>query len=259
MHRSVPLLLAGLLAIWGNAPAKASSIVSCLSCEGGSIDFYLGTPLFDNNPGSLPSQADEKKVYLDKNTKNVTSFIGNIDSQTGLPTTQFITDVAVDLGNGFANVKPSDKDAKIGTLTFSVPGYLFGDFLFDVQLDTFNVGRVKNQPYPLSILAYDKEANTLGSWTFGPNDARLKGNADLSFLVLSSLSNIDTVLVKSVLGNDQVHGMRELKHFQVSELEQVSDPVAPVPLPAAFPLFASGLVGMGWFARRKQRKAAAEA
>ena len=34
-------------------------------------------------------------------------------------------------------------------------------------------------------------------------------------------------------------------------------PVAATPLPAAFPLFASGLGVMGWFARRKKRKAAA--
>jgi hypothetical protein len=51
---------------------------------------------------------------------------------------EFTTDVAVDLGNGFANVKPTNKDDEIGTLTFSVPGFLFGDFLFDVQLDKFD-------------------------------------------------------------------------------------------------------------------------
>jgi hypothetical protein len=33
--------------------------------------------------------------------------------------------------------------------------------------------------------------------------------------------------------------------------------VEPTPLPAAFPLFASGLGLMGWFARRKKRRAAA--
>ena len=35
--------------------------------------------------------------------------------------------------------------------------------------------------------------------------------------------------------------------------------VSPVPIPAALPLFASGLGLMGWFARRKKRMAAAEA
>ena len=34
---------------------------------------------------------------------------------------------------------------------------------------------------------------------------------------------------------------------------------AVVPIPAALPLFASGLGVMGWFARRKKRMAAAEA
>jgi hypothetical protein len=32
--------------------------------------------------------------------------------------------------------------------------------------------------------------------------------------------------------------------------------ISPVPLPAALPLFISGLVGMGWLARRKKRMAA---
>jgi hypothetical protein len=234
------LLVTGVLAISGNAPVKAA-VISCLSCEGGSIDFYLGTP--------LPA-ANEQKIFL-PGTNNVTSFIGNVGSQTGLPTTQFTTDVAVDTANGFSNVKPTGKDDKIGTLTFSVPGYLFGDFMFDVQLDEFGSGRDKG-PYPLSIIAYDENASALGSWTFGPNDGDLKAHADLSFLVLSAVSNIDSVVISSLLGTDNVHGMLELKHFQVSELERI----AAVPLPAALPLFAGGLGLLGWMARRKRRQAA---
>jgi hypothetical protein len=36
-------------------------------------------------------------------------------------------------------------------------------------------------------------------------------------------------------------------------------PIAAVPLPATLPLFASGLAGLGWLARRKQRMGAASA
>ena len=241
MNQSIALLIAGALTIWVTAPAKAD-VISCLACGGGSIDFYLGTP--------LPA-ANEKKVYLDKDTTNVTSFIGNIGSQTGLPTAQFTTDVGVNLGNGFANVKPTAKDDRIGTLSFSVPGYLFGDFLFDVQLDTFDVDR-KNVPFPLSIQAYDVAASLLGSWTFGANDANLKGNADLSFLVLSAVSNIDKIVISSFLGANNEPGMLELKHFQVSELQSTT----PVPLPTALPLFAGGLGFMGWMARRRRSQAA---
>ena len=126
----------------------------------------------------------------------------------------------MNLGNGFANVKPSTSGQKIGELTFSVPGYLFGDFLFDVQLDKFDLNRQnKNLPYPLTIMAYDSGASLLGSWTFAAGDARLKGSADLSFLVLSAVSNIDSVVITSLLGPNKVHGMNELKHFQVSELK----------------------------------------
>jgi hypothetical protein len=47
--------------------------------------------------------------------------------------------------------------------------------------------------------------------------------------------------------------------FNVSEslvVRDSIDDVPPVPLPPAFALFASGLVGLGWFARRRKKQAA---
>jgi hypothetical protein len=43
---------------------------------------------------------------------------------------------------------------------------------------------------------------------------------------------------------------QDFSHFSITEL------TSPVPLPAALPLFASGLAGLGWLARRKKRMAA---
>ena len=39
----------------------------------------------------------------------------------------------------------------------------------------------------------------------------------------------------------------------------VTSDVAPVPLPATLPLFASGLIGLGWLSRRRRKQAQAAA
>ena len=248
MKTTAALLLTGFFMVTLPATLQAATLTSCIACNGGSIDFYLGTPLFDNSPGGLPSGTDEKKIYLDSAT-NVTSFTGNVDSQAGLPETLGSTDVPVDAANGFANIKPINKGANIGSVNFSVPGFVFGDFLFDVQLDNFGTGSDKTV-YPLSISAYGLSSTLLGSWNFAAGSSDLKANADLSFLVLSGLSNIDHVVISSLLSG--VGGMLEVKHFKVSELHKVGELPPEIPLPPAAMLFMTALTALGFASRRRR-------
>lgn len=46
-------------------------------------------------------------------------------------------------------------------------------------------------------------------------------------------------------------------HFNLDNLKLAA--IAPVPLPAAAPLLAGGLIAMGWYGRRRRKKAAASA
>ena len=88
---------------------------------------------------------------------------------------------------------------QMGTLLRSPLPYrgdTFGDFLFHTELDTFGDPK---KIFPLSITAFDTSAQTLGSWAFAA-DALKSG--DLGFLILSSLSDIASIQVSSVVTID---------------------------------------------------------
>ena len=200
----------------------------------------------------FPSGLNEQKIYLDKDTD--APVLGNVGSQNGLPIVNFTSPSSLDPADGFANIKPASGDT-FSHITFTVPGYSFGDFLFDLQL--FN----NKDGLDLTITAFNG-ITQLGTLTLtDTTDPDVKHDADMSFLVLAENS---AVITKVVL--DSISGFNETKHFQVSDLKCI-DECGPnpgpgqVPLPGALPLFVSGLgaIGglIGW--RRKRRAAIASA
>lgn len=88
----------------------------------------------------------EQKIFLQSAT-DTNTVLGNVGSQTGTPIVHFDSAPASPLdvteithtGDGFANIKfaPHSGDT-LNNLTVTVPGYSFGDLLFDVQLANVN-------------------------------------------------------------------------------------------------------------------------
>lgn len=264
--------------------ATSVELIGTQSFGDGSVSLFLGTPLFDNDPNTLlPDGDSEVKVYLD-GKDGLKSFYGSLDKNTADQDVLFESDTDADTGNGFANIKPADNKDAIGQLKISVPGKLFGDILFDLQLNTFDTpdtdpekgkdhdNSTTNNVYPLIVEAFDALSNSLAKFIFPTNSTKLKGNADLSFLLISTLSNIDHVILTSMLDPNpfpkhvNTKGFKELKHFQLSEIKTpcVGDDCGggggdpnPVPLPGALPLLFSGLAGLGFVAMRRKKTVAA--
>lgn len=197
--------------------------------------------------------AIEEKVFLDKAT-NVNLGTGNVGSQTGLPEVQFTSSTKIDLANGFANIKATEKGGSFKDLTFSIPDYTFGDLLFDVQLDKSKFGGSKFKAFPFTIEGFSG-ATSLGLFTYVIG--ALKHSADLSFMLLATGSPLTSVVFSSFA--DGKNGILQMKHFEVSEVAKIvpnPDP-DPIPLPGGIVLLISGLAGLAGLAR--MRKAAAKA
>jgi hypothetical protein len=230
--------VAAVISFGAVKPAHAATATDLLPLNN-SLGIYLK---------DFPSGLNEHKIYLDDNTD--APVVGHYDSQNGLPIVNFTSPSSLDPANGFANIKPASGDT-YNQITFTVPGYSFGDFLFDLQL--FN----NKDGLDLTITAFNG-ITQLGTLTLtDQTDPDVKHDADMSFLVLAENS---AVITKVVL--DSISGFNETKHFQVSELKCI-DECGPnpgpgqVPLPAALPLFAGGLGVIGLLASRRKRKQSA--
>lgn len=196
---------------------------------------------------SCSTPDDETKIYLDKSTSVVGA--GHIGSQNGLPAVQFVSSTQSDYKNGFATVKPTSVDA-IYSFDISVPGHTFGDLLWDVQM--FNT-KVKDAVFSFNAYAY--LGGTLQDFFhFGG----LGHDSDLSFGAFATDGGqFDELYLTSDTG------FKELKHFQISDLDGVSiTPVTGgVPEPSTWLM---GIMGFGLVAalgvkRKRQARFAIEA
>ena len=228
------------------------------------------TAIFDNSVVA---------IYMDQNTfPSLTEYQINLNASTGTTVTGNVQGLPVggtpvvnftggtigspqslDAANGFANIKPVGDTYNLLTITVpSTSTYTgaFGDFLFDVQLQNPK----HDLPFNLTITAYNG-ITSLGTLTLtNTSTPAVDHDADMSFLVLAENSNLITSLV---LGSTDA-GFKETKHFQISDLQLDPnfDPgpggqIGDTPLPAALPLFATGLGVMGLLGWRRKRKAAA--
>jgi hypothetical protein len=212
------LALAGLLA----SPAQATFIQ-------------------DPNPGG-------EKFYIDKPDNGSTSFCGvvsvNQACTAGLDDLEVnvTTNIGVQTGNGYANIKPDDKDALLTTLTFAPENPdEFGDFSFRGQP---NVDVTEANPITVTVI--DNQGNGPQIFTFFGQSA----NADFERIGIVSLGFPDNESIKEVTISFE-DGFKEVKQIDFSFAFGVTPNITPVPEPATLLLLGSGLVGAGIFGRKR--------
>ena len=217
----------------------------------GSLAIADPLPVFANSNleiyfKDLPALT-EKKVKTNKEKDPTTTVTGDVDN--GGPAVLFTMDLPVEAANGFAQIgKGNGNTAEFFSLTFEVPGYTFGDLLFDTHGlpdPKLKVKKGEVAPPPVSndvtISAY------LANVILGTYSQSGLGTGEQSWLVLALTGTVfDKIVVTSIAG------FTKMDHFEVSELKAVT----PVPIPAALPLFAGGLGLMGWMARRRRGQGA---
>ena len=223
--------------------------------------------IYGSGANDVPSLTEQKIYLVASGASGTTSppgGDGTLDSNAsacsaGSACANFASSSVVNLANGFANITPFANKTVYHDLTFTVPGYKFGDFFFDTQLNDSktngpNLSITVNGTDVFNILATD-----------------LKANADLSFAVVAKGSFfITSILLTSINANDSAIGFNETKHFQVSDLQLQlvcttdctgnSPPPDPTPIPGAVWLFGTVIAGGVGFGRwRRKRKNAASA
>lgn len=181
----------------------------------------------------------EFKIFLDGQT-GVTLGTGHNGCQTctAFGTSQFVTNVPVDLKQGFATIVPSAGSGTWNSLTYSTPGRSFTDLLFDEQL-------TKSTSHPADPLNFEIQVfNGLTKLAdLNITGDPLQHDTDQSWLVLAKDGATFTSVV--LLSNTaQFTGFNEQKHFEVSG----------VPVPPAIALFGSGLALLGGLIVTKRRQ-----
>ena len=194
----------------------------------------------------FPDDLNEEKVFLIKkenSTENWGCFANNCVDHV----VKFISSGAVDAENGQASLK--EIETPFVSLEISVPGFQFGDLIFDTQFNVSDDGDFK-----VSVFSdYFSLTDPFGSYEFQDVESGLE-----SFLLLTTGDLAITRVLLTALNGDS---FSFLKHFYISDLQIANggcrlgpcpvDNNTVVPIPAALPLLAGGLGLLGWQARRR--------
>ena len=211
-------------------------------------------PIFSNtffeiyfDRSTFPSGLSEETIKLDE-LKNVNTVTGTTET-TGA-TVNFTSSDKLDSGSGAATIKEANNGV-FNDLDISVVDHTFTDLIFQAMLE--NPG--KDDPdNSLSIEAFGAGGSSLGSFSDFDADqlkALYSASSNAELLVLAINPTLFShILLTSPVGVSVFGGLKQTKQFEISGVS------APVPLPAALPLFAGGLGLLGWMARRRRDQTA---
>ena len=146
------------------------------------------------------------------------------DTVGGTPTDNV---AAIHRGNGGETVRFDYSGGNFDLLSVDITGYLIRNELGFSTL-------------PVTFTASSGATHTVtGPSDVGPVDfSSLSGWSNIAFFTLGVPLGTDTCSLCDIAGFDDV---------------TLRDPISPVPVPAALPLFAAAVTGFGWFGRKRNR------
>ena len=230
------LVGAGILASAAVLTLAGTAQASLVSPSSDPVSIYL-----DGHPSGLG--LSEQKIFLDHGHGTT------VDGKVGKngPVVDFTSGGAtLDATRGFKNGEITRREhdgssSVFHSLTISVTGFTFEDFLFNVDL--LENGRDKSD---LTITVYG--TNGLFETVTLNRDFDKNGDGDLRFLLLDKLgATITSIVLYSKIG------FEDFSHFQISDL---ADPPA-TPIPGAVWLFGTVLAGAAGVGRWRKRRAGA--
>jgi PEP-CTERM motif len=219
------VMLAALAAGVCFSAGAASASTVCINAMHGSDN--LGPD------SSCPTTA-ESKVFLEKNSNTMTGF-GNIGSQTGTPLMEFTSTASLDFANGFATIDGNAKPSNFPNLDITIPGHIFTDLIFDLQLA--GPPTVPSGTQSLTLTAW---FGSTMERTFTYTAGVLPHDSDVGFTVADAAG-------LTALDLSSTTGIKEVKHIEVSG-------VSAIPEPSTWALMLVGFAGLGYAAYRRGEK-----